>query len=376
MRILQIHNRYLHYGGEDKVVDIESELLIERGVEVRQLIFDNSSFQPLHLFYNKKAYARVYDELAAFKPDVVHVHNIFYTASPSVLNAAQDAGVPVIMTLHNFRLLCTAALFLRDGTTCTKCKDILIPVYGIKHKCFQGSLLKSTALSAFIGWQKIVGTWQRKVDRFIVLTPFIKELLSDSSLKLPPEKIVVKPNSTDDMAQRFQSSTMRDGYVYIGRLSEEKGADIMIEACNRLGLKLSVIGDGPLEARLREIAGVSIQFYGRQNKVFIQNILLQSKAMLFPSICYEGLPNTILEAFSAGTPVIASDMDNINSIVTPGINGVLFEPGDPSAMIEALKEFETRDTIELQYGARKTFETMYTHEENFKKLYSVYQSVL
>src|SRR5690554_2170431 len=199
MKILQIHNKYRHYGGEDVVVDNEYKLLIDKGFEVNQLFFSNDKISALKLFNNKEAFQITLNKIDQLNPDIIHVHNIFYTASPSVLKAAKKRNIPVVMTLHNYRLLCPGALFLRDSKVCTKCKNISLPYHGIKHKCFQDSYIKSALLASFIGYNNMTKTWTNNIDKFIVLTPFIKKLITDSSLNINDENIIVKPNSTDDL---------------------------------------------------------------------------------------------------------------------------------------------------------------------------------
>lgn len=377
MRVLQIHNRYRYSGGEDAVVSNERNLLLARGAEVRQLIFTNDAIRPGTLFLNKDSYARARSQIRDFRPDIVHVHNVFYKASPSVLMAAREENLPVVMTLHNFRLLCTGALFLRDGQVCTKCKDLIFPVHGVRHRCFQGSLTRSFALSSLIGYTKLRGTWTHSVDRFIALTPFIKELLEHSSLKPRTGQVVVKANSTDDLSQPGFSAAGRKGFLFIGRLSEEKGAEVLIQAFNQIpATSLTIIGEGPLEDQLRAAAGPNIRFMGRQPREVIKQELNAARAMVFPSVCYEGLPNTIMEAFSTGTPVIASDVDNINSLVAHQHNGLLFETGNPASLVERIQQLDTDESFNLGRNARAEYEQNYTHEANYRALMQIYEELL
>ncbi len=377
MRVLQIHNQYRHLGGEDAVVSNEMKLLASRGMEVGQLLFKNDKIHPRTLFFNKESYQRTRSEIKSFRPDIVHVHNLFYNASPSVLKAAKDEGLPVVMTLHNYRLLCTGALFLRKGKVCSKCRDLTFPVHGIRHKCFQGSLPKSLALSSMIGYTKWKGVWTNGVDRFIALTPFIKELLESSSLRPEPGQVVVKPNSTDDLALTEDPAPKRKGYLFVGRLSAEKGADILIQAFKDMPqIPLTVIGDGPLESELRRSASPNIRFMGRQSRSVIQQELNRTKALVFPSVWYEGLPNTIIESFSAGTPVIATDMDNINTLVSHQHNGLLFEKDHPGSLVEKVHELERDPSNRLGKNARETYREKYTHQGNYEALKRIYEELL
>lgn len=378
MRILQLHNQYRHYGGEDAVVQNEMSLLTQNGVAVRQVLFENEQIRAGRLIHNQNSYDRVYAEIESFEPDVVHVHNLFYEASPAVLKAAKDLGKPVVMTLHNYRLLCAGALFLRNGRACTKCKQLTFPVYGITHKCFQGSYFKSAALSALIGLAKMRGIWDSYVDRFIVLTPFIKELIESSSLKVSPEKVVVKPNSTDDMHEGLEKTRLaRRGYLFVGRLAQEKGPGLLLETFQGLpDEQLTIIGDGPMDHELRKRAGENVRFLGRQGRNVIKKELLGSKALLFPSLWYEGLPNTIIEAFSAATPVVATDIENVNTIIQDGYNGLLFPKGSQQGLKDKLRSLDEKMVGQLGQQARKTYERHYTHERNYAALMHIYESLI
>jgi glycosyltransferase involved in cell wall biosynthesis len=375
MKILQIHNKYRHYGGEDVVVDNEYKLLTNNGFEVNQLFFNNEKISPLGLFYNTEAFQITLNKIDQFNPDVIHVHNIFYSASPSVLKAAEKRNIPVVMTLHNYRLLCPGALFLRDSKVCTKCKNISIPYHGIKHKCFQDSYIKSTLLASFIGYNNLNNTWANTISKFIVLTPFIKKLIIDSSLRISDENIVVKPNSTDDLL-KINVLKNENKYLFIGRLSKEKGVDFLIEAFNKIpNIQLDVIGDGDLLENLKNKANKNIKFHGVQNKEFIGQMLNQAKALIFPSIWYEGLPNTLIEAFSTGTPVLASNIDNINDIVISGYNGETFSPNDANALAEKVIEFSNKQTEQYGLNSRKLYENKYTHQKNFENLKDIYSKL-
>ncbi len=373
MKVLQIHNKYKKHGGEDVVLENEFQLLRERGVDTKQIIFTNVEVDPFKLFYNKNSYHKVKTELDNFKPDIIHIHNIFYNASPSVFKAAKEAKIPVIMTLHNFRLLCTGALFLRDNKLCTKCKNKIFPLPGVIHKCFKNSYSKSLVLSAFIGYNKLINTWDTYVDKFIVLTPFIKDLILSSSLGLSEDKLVVKPNSTDDLEKFHGSEKAREGFLFIGRLSEEKGVDRLINAFNGLPkCKLEVIGTGDLYDKLKSNSNSNIVFHGKQDKSFINRKLSTTKALIVPSIWYEGLPNTILEAYSSGTPVLSSNLDNINQIVIDGYNGVTFDPDNIDEIIGKIKVFDKMDITKYSINARNTFIEKYTHEVNYQALIRIY----
>ena len=377
MRVLQIHNSYLHRGGEDVVVDIEKDLLLRHGIEVEQLIFTNDQLSLVNLYHNKEAAAKLRTKIASFQPQVIHVHNLFYQASPSVLYEAKRHHIPVVMTLHNFRLVCPNAMFMRNNGVCTQCLDRKLAIPAIRYGCFQDSGLKSAALASALFYHNLKGSWRKNVDKFLVLTPFIKKLILSSSLNLGDDQVDVKPNSTDDLAPVIPCQDRNGPYVSIGRLSKEKGLNTLIEAFNRLPeLKLSIIGDGPQMEKLRKLAGPNIRFVGSKDRPYVQRAIKRAPALIFTSVIYEGLPNGIIESFSAGTPVIASNVDNINQIVKQGHNGLLFESKNTDELVETIRHFDEDRDIKFYRGARDTFEQKYTHGHNYGALMSVYRSVV
>ena len=376
MKVLQVHNTYQFSGGEDVVVANEARLLRSGGIEVEQLLFDNEDVGPAAVFYNRRAVAAFRSKVAEFNPDIVHVHNLFYKASPGILTACRKLGIPVVMTLHNYRLMCPNALYLRDGKVCTLCKQKRLALPAIRHKCFKDSYTKTAVLTAALFTHQLKNTWNSCVDRFLVLTPFARKNLLDSALSVDPSKIHVKANSTDNITNDIPAD-QREGYLYIGRLSAEKGVDVLIRAFNQLeNQELKIIGTGEMEEELKKLAGPNIRFLGTREKPFVQDQLKRTKALVFPSIVYEGLPNTILEAYSASTPVIASDIDNINSIVTDGHNGMLFKLGDSDSLAQYILDFEAEPRPMIYANARSTFEQYYSHDRNFEALLSVYQETI
>jgi glycosyltransferase involved in cell wall biosynthesis len=376
MRILQVHNKYRYHGGEDVVVDNEYKILKDNGLIVEQLLFDNLSISFSGSIYNREAAKKLRDIIIRFKPDLIHVHNLFYNASPSILYEAKNNGIPVVLTIHNYRLLCPSALLLRDSKVCTKCTKVSFPFYSIKYRCFQDSSLKSFALATNLFIHNLLKTWKNKVDKIIVLTPFAKDLILNSHLKLSKEVLLIKPNSTDDIwtDEKFDR---KSNFLYVGRLSKEKGVDILIKAFNQLpDLTLNIVGTGDMEKQLKETANQNIVFHGKQDYSFVKSMYQRNKALLFPSICYEGLPNTIIEAFSAGLPVICSDIDNINQIVTSGYNGLTFELRNVSDLIKVINQFNNINDKELGKNARNSYLTKYTHKINFQNLTKIYKELI
>jgi glycosyltransferase involved in cell wall biosynthesis len=376
LRVLQVHNKYQFEGGEDTVVQNEYNLLISHGLTVAQLFFENKELSPMRLVNNKESAAALRKKVIEFKPDVLHVHNLFYTATPSILYEAKKLGIPIVMTLHNYRLICPNALFLREGKICTKCLGKSFAYPAIQHGCFKDSVVKSAALTSSLYVHHIKDSWDKNVAKFIVLSSFAKQLFIDSTVKIPSEKIEVKPNSTDLNEAVMIPSENRKGYIFVGRLSEEKGVATLIEAFNKLPqFTLEIIGEGPLAEGLQKIAKPNIHFLGKQPFSAVKEKLRHVKALVFTSLIYEGLPNTIIESFAAGTPVIASDVDNINTIVSDTYNGRLFTTGSSGALVNTISDFEKSNSNLLYTQALQTYESTYTHAQNFKVLMKIYNEV-
>ncbi len=208
MRILFIHTRYFHNaGGEDTTLDAEMNLMILKGHEVELLLFDNADMEKgitgkvktaVKSIYNKASAKKVAKKIEAFNPDIIHVHNFFFDASPSVLIEAKRHKIPLVVTLHNFRLVCANALLLRDGKICELCLPHDFPWYGVKYKCYHDSAVQSAVVGAFAAVHKWTGTWRNKVDMFITPSSFSRVKLLHSSLAVDADKIKVKPNFIND----------------------------------------------------------------------------------------------------------------------------------------------------------------------------------
>lgn len=376
MKILQAHNYYLHRGGEDIIAEQEAEILSKAGFEVDRIIFDNENLKSSNLIVNRHSYNLVKDRIRSFSPDIFHVHNLFYSATPQILKAAKEIGIPVVMTLHNYRLVCPNGLLLRNNKPCMNCVDKRFAVDAIKYKCFQNSVVHSSILSLSLYYYQLFKYWTKYVDKFIVLTPFAKKTILNSSIGIDHEKIIIKPNSVDDFKSN-ESSEKRSQYLIVGRVSKEKGIKIAVEAFNKLeNKKLTIVGDGPEIHELETISNSNITFLGRQNKKEIMNILHRSKALIVPSLCYEALPTTILESFSAGVPVISSDNNNLRDIVKHGQLGLNFKTGSAISLINTIDKFEELNFDIISKNARMKFLNYYTHEKNIKNLSLIYNDLI
>ena len=387
MRILFIHNKYQHAGGEDIAVELETALLAEKGQEVRTLFFSNDEAKGLrgkinlgiNAVYNAASAKKVKAAIREFKPDVMHVHNWFFAASPAVLYAAVRENIPVIMTLHNYRLVCANALLLRNNLPCELCVPHTFPVYGIRYKCYRQSAAQSAMVTGITGFHKSINTWQNKVTTYILLTGFAKSRLVGSSFKVDPEKLIIKPNFIPDPGEGLPQR--EELFLYAGRISPEKGVNVLFEAFSQLpSARLLVIGDGPdREILQRQYANAAnINFAGKLSREELLKIMKRVKAVVFPSICYEGLPFTILEAFATGTPVIASKLGAMGEMIRHGYNGLHFAPGNAEELKAALITFDhaVNPSMEMYKNARQTYLDNYHPDKHYKAIMSIYEQTI
>jgi len=383
MIVAQIHNQYLDKGGEDVVVEREYAMLIGAGHTVVQYFVSNAEVTTiskkvktaLSMPFSKSQKQLVINFLERENPDVVHVHNFLPVLTPSVFYACEELNIPVVLTLHNFRLLCINGLLYREGKVCEQCISKRIPLSGIAHGCYQDSSIKSIFPAATNAYHNFKGTWTSKIDQFIFLTEFSKSVFDRSALALPEGKTTIKPNFVEDRGYDFDK---KDYYLYVGRLSQEKGLLTILEAFKRNGKKLFIAGDGPLRESVLKIAKdyPNIILKGFMNQQDLSLLYQKSKAVLIASLIYESFGLTIIEAFSHGTPVIASNIGNPNILVEERRNGFKFQAGDAISLNRVIATFEKSDTLMLSKNARQSFEDQYSEERNLKMLMNIYKNVI
>ncbi|MGB8190931.1 MAG: glycosyltransferase family 4 protein [Chitinophagaceae bacterium] len=387
MRVLFIHNQYRQPGGEDVALELESTLLKERGHEVTTVLFSNDEAagfggalrSGMNAIYNKRSAQKVKEAIKEFKPDIIHVHNWFFAASPSVFYAASKEKLPVIMTIHNYRMICANALLLRDNHPCELCVNKTYPVDGIRYKCYRNSASQSALVTAITSIHKSLHTWQRKVNNYIVLTPFAKSRLAGSSFKVEPERMIIKPNFIPDPGQG--TLPREDFFLFAGRLSVEKGVHVLMQAFSALpDAKLVVIGEGEeKESLIQQYASAgNITFAGKRSRPELLDMMKKCRAVIFPSIWYEGLPFIILEAFATGTPVIASQLGAMAEAITHGYNGLHFVPGDVDGLRQAVQTAaQTSPATEQMYAnARATYLEKYHPDIHYTSILSIYEKTI
>jgi len=357
MRVLQIHTRYHMSGGEDRVVDAEAALLREAGHEVSRLDAFNprgakAALSLLAAPHNPLGARRARAAAAAFKPDVAHVHNTWFGLSPAVIPALDAMGIPVVMTLHNYRLICANAQLYRDGHPCTDCVGTH-PWHGVQHACYRDSRLASTPAAATIALNRAKGTWVDHVTKFVALTDFARSMFIAGGL--PAERIVVKPNFTADPGPRSCAPSESSTVLVVGRLSPEKGVETLIDGFNRLGdtdLELVVVGDGPERAKLESQAGPRVRFTGWLDPAAVQQLLLSARALCFPSEWYEPFGLAAVEAMAAGLPILTSPVGSLPDLIKDGA-GWIAKQGTIAGWQQALISLRHNGRVDCAGGAAR-----------------------
>jgi glycosyltransferase involved in cell wall biosynthesis len=378
LRVLVVHNAYQHRGGEDSVVDAEIALLQSRGHAVETYFRSNDEVAKLsslalarHTLWSPRTPDDLSELVARFKPDVIHAHNTFPLISPSLYWAAARARIPVVQTLHNFRLMCLNALFLREDKVCEDCMG-QVPWRGVVRACYRGSRVASAALAGMVTLHRGLGTWQNKVTRYIALNEFCRGKFIEGGL--PAERIAVKPNFADFEAP---VAVDRAGFLFVGRLSAEKGINVLVGAAKEIRTsRIRVAGDGPESACLSHVEGIVA--LGVVSGDLVRSEMSRATALLLPSICYENFPRTLVEAFACGLPVIASRIGALAELVTEGVTGLTFEPGNSQDLAEKMRWAQSHPEEMAQMGrhARALYEAEFSAERNYQQLMAIYQDAV
>ena len=386
MKILVAHNRYQQAGGEDVVVAEEVRMLQQRGHLVHQYSVDNDHITgawrqavvAARSFYSRPVFRDFSALLATFQPDILHVHNFFPSISPAIFFAAGEYRVPVVQTLHNYRLLCANAMLFRDGRPCEDCLSGHSFLPGVINGCYRGSRAGSAVVGISNSVHAALGTWSNRIDRYIALTQFAAQKLGQN--RIPPEKIRIKPNFVPDRGL----GQGRGGFaLYVGRLSSEKGLETIVEA-DRLGelpIPVHIAGVGPLLAQIERASarpGSRLILLGRLARSQVEEEMKNATVLLVPSLWYEGFPMVMVEALSFGLPAIASRIGGLPEMVQDGHSGLLFEPGDPAALVQALRSFvsDTNRIEAMRQASRGQFDYRYTEQKNYEILMAIYRELL
>lgn len=421
MKIIQVHNYYQQAGGEDAVVEAERAMLERDGNIVIPYYRSNDDISAsgnkliaisqllkasVNTLWNHQTYREFRKLLQKEKPDVVHCHNTFPLISPSLYYACAKEKIPVVQTIHNFRLACASPFFYRDGKICEQCVGKTFPYPAIRYRCYRRSFAGSAVWTCMIFLHRVLGTYRRKIDGYIALMDFVKDKLIKCGL--PRDKIKVKPNfiqRTEDRGQKpekpqtsdFKLQASQNYALFVGRLSPEKGCDVLLRAWSiftsnvkpptsnpvTLPPQLLIVGDGPERAALETLSSdtcppSSVTFLGQQPKESVLSLMRDAQFLVFPSVWYETFGLTVLEAGLCNTPAIISAPTTTSGMIQDGRSGLLYELGNTIALAEKI-EWAFLHPAEMQKmgdAAHADFENHYSEEVNYRQLMDIYDQVI
>lgn len=384
LKILFCHNFYQQPGGEDLCFAAEAFLLEAHGHHVVRFSRYNDEINRNGLFevaqqtiWNRTILHELREIIRRERPAVMHCTNTFPIISPAAYYAARTEGLPVVQSLHNYRLFCLNAYLLRKDRVCEDCLRRAVPWPGLLHGCYRSSRAASAVVAAMLILHRGLRTWGRMVDRYIALTDFsLRKFVAGG---LPAERLAVKPNFIDPDPGLGRG---QGGYaVFIGRLSPEKGIKTLLSGWTELELggrlPLKIIGDGPLASYVKDAAAGTpgIEWLGQKPPTEVLDLLGEAVCLVVPSIWYETFGRIIIEAYAKGTPVVASRLGAMAELVVDGHTGLLFETGnaaDLALKVRSLVEDPVRLSI-MRRNARREYEKRYTAERNYRMLMRIYE---
>lgn len=386
-KVLQVHNYYQLPGGEDTVVTNEKQLLEENGHQVIQYIRYNSELNNLNVMqklllpfstvFNLRTYRDVKRIIREEKIEIVHVHNTLNLVSPSVYYAAVRGGVPVVQTVHNFRLLCPGATFYRDGQICEECLEKGLGC-ALKHRCYRGSWLQTLACVVSTKIHRWTGIYKKL--HYICLTEFNKEKLLRLK-QLRPEQIFIKPNFVEGAHTVCPAEQRKEQIIFVGRLEKLKGVDLLLEAWKLLGKEapeLLLCGTGPLEQWCTDYIrenDLNVTMKGFVPNEEVRRLIGISRALILPTQCYETFGMTIIEAYAGGVPVITCDIGNCGNLVEENITGLHFHYNEVASLAQAVKNVQAADKKTWTENAYLRYTEHYTPEANYSTLRYIYNAV-
>lgn len=381
-KILIVHNYYQVPGGEDTVVANEKKMLEDNGHEVIMYTRHNDeikecgllgkvklAFETIYSFKTKREVKKIIKENNI---DIVHVHNTLPLISPSVYKAARDCGVKVVQTVHNFRLICPAATFTCNGSICEECLSKGLKC-AIKNKCYRNSRFQTILVVVMLMINRFIGSY-KNVNTYIVLTEFSKNKMSNFT----SNKIAIKPNFTNNDKNKILSATKRKYFLFVGRLDKLKGINILLDTWKCLRNEtLIIVGSGPekeyINSYITENRMDNIKLLGKVESNKVKELMAYAKAVIVPSIWYETFGMVNIEAFSVGTPVIATDIGALADVVNEK-NGIKFKIGSKKELYSAVNILLDNEVLtKYIYNAHKTYICKYTESKNYKILSEIYR---
>ena len=382
MRILVVHNYYQHRGGEDVVFEQEVQAL-RKEHQVETIIFENKkglegliqfALYPWNIFAANKILRKAQD----FKADIVHIHNLHYAIGPLVFRKLHRAGFKTVQTLHNFRLICPSASLFFDGHLFTSSIHENFPFTALRKKVLDHSYVKTLVTGLVYYIHKKIKTWN-KVDRFIVLSDFAKNIFTSSKIGIEKNKFVVKPNFIPQPL--VTNSTKNNRFIYIGRLSEEKGIIPLLTAMQNTDHQLLILGTGPQLTEVLEFCSKNdnLKYGGFLPKEQVSEELNNSEALIVPSVCYEGMPMSILESYALGVPVISSDIGILKEIIKQDITGLHFDIYNKVSVLNTLQywtNISKEEKEKISQNCTAEYQKYYTESQNINILDGLYSSLI
>lgn len=385
MRLLIIHNEYSVYGGEDAVVNKFYSSLAQSGIDVKLYKVNNSSLSDLNmfgkvaLFVKNFAMRSINQDLLSlldnYKPDIVHIHNVYPLIAPRIYYEAYIRKIKIVQTLHNYRFMCPNGLLFRKGMICERCSNTSNLYYCFYKRCYRNSYLQSFWYAFMISKAYKKG-WFQYIDKFIALNPFMLSKMIEYGYK--KSKLTIIPNGLSK-PEKIESIEKKNYFLYIGRLSEEKGIMTLINAINKTDFQLIVIGKGPLEQKILSLIKEksNIQLLGFKTGEEKDRLIAEAKAVVVPSECYENFPTVVIEAFSHGVPVIASKIGGLQYMVKENYNGYTFEAGKEMELAEKINLlFQDNTYDKLTIGALTSYNENYNENIIIKKNINLYRELI
>lgn len=327
--------------------------------------------------YSLEARAAIGRLIDDTRPDIVHAHNVYHHLTPAIFGAVQKKNVPTVMTVHDLKIGCPSKLMLAPDGVCERCKGGKT-WNAIGQRCLKDSLALSTVAAIETTLHRMLGSYRKNVDRFIVPSHFHMNKLIEWGL--PAEKARYLPNAVD-FSSLEPNGTVGDRFIFVGRLSEEKGLRTFIEAVAQAQVAATIVGTGPQEDELRDMAahiGADVEFAGYQTGDSLFDLVANARALVLPSECYENAPVVLLEAYGVGTPVLGSDLGGIPELIMAGETGFVAQAGNVASFAEkltALAELADADIAEMGRSGREFARTKFSREQYFDGLLDIYREL-